>query len=64
MNAQSVKQWNVSSGDFKRSDETDYEKKFQSAKKQNQLFEKKIVLAFSLSGLGIVLLILELLTKN
>ncbi len=63
MNAQSINEWSVTSGDFHRSAETDYEKKFQSAKVRNKLFVNKVVIAFSLSGLGIMFLVLELITN-
>ena len=63
MDARSIKEWSVSNGDFQRSEENDYEKQFQSAKVSHKLFEKKLVIAFSLSGLGIILMVLEYLTK-
>ncbi len=63
MSARILKEWTVSKGDFKRSNETDYENNFKNAKSQKKDFEKKILMAFSISGLVLVLLVLELVTK-
>ena len=63
MNAKILKEWTVSNGDFKRSNETDYESNFMNAKSQKKGFEKKFLMAFSISGLVLILLVLELVTK-
>ncbi len=64
MNAKTLKEWNVASGDFNRNKETDYEQNFHSAKIHNKLFEKRILLVFSFTCIALVLLVLEMITKN
>jgi hypothetical protein len=64
MNAKALKEWSTEKGDFQRSKDTDYETKFQKAKKENKSFEKQILLYFSLSGLGLLFLVLEIITKQ
>lgn len=64
MTAKTLKEWSTEKGDFQRSKDTDYETKFQSAKKQNKSFEKQILVFFSLSCLGLLFLVLEIITKQ
>ncbi len=63
MNARTLKEWTVSHGDFERSKDTDYESKFKNAKGHKKDLEKKIVIAFSISGLLMVIMVLELITR-
>ncbi len=63
MNARALKEWNVSKGDFSRSMDTDYENKFRNATGHKKSWEKKIMIAFSISGLTVFFLVLEYLTR-
>jgi len=63
MTANGIKEWTVGNGDFHHNDDTDYEKKFRRAKKDNQSFETKIKVFFAISGMGILVLLLELMTR-
>ena len=63
MTANGVKEWSVGNGDFHHSEETDYEKKFRHAQKDTKSFEKKIKIFFAISGMSVLVILLELVTR-
>jgi hypothetical protein len=63
MTANGIKEWTVGKGDFHHSDETDYEKKFRRAQKDTRTFETRIKLFFAISGMSVLVILLELVTR-
>jgi len=63
MTANGMKEWTVGKGDFHHSEETDYESKFRKARKDVRSFENRIKLFFAITGVGVLVVLLEWMTK-
>ncbi len=63
MTANGMKEWTVGKGDYRHSEETDYESKFRNARKDVRSFENRIKLFFAITGVGVLVVLLEWMTK-